>query len=111
MLGVGEDLLDAVDLDDLAGAHHGDAVGELGHQPHVVADQDHRGADIVLDLAQGLHDAALDDDIKGTGRFVGDDDAGAEADGGGDADALLHTAAELVRKEVGDFGFEVDSFE
>ena len=36
---------------------------------------------------------------------------GAEADGGGDADALLHAAAELVRKEAGDFGLEVDGFE
>ena len=58
----------------LAGAHHGDALGELGHQAHVVADQDDRGAELVLDLAQGLHHPALDDDIEGAGRFVGDDD-------------------------------------
>ena len=48
-------------------------------------------------LSQRLHHLALDDDVERAGRLVGDDHLGPQADGDGDADALLHAAAQLVR--------------
>ena len=45
--GVGEHLAHRRDLDQPAGIHHRDPVDELRHQAHVVADQDHRGVDLV----------------------------------------------------------------
>ena len=67
-----------------------------------MADQDDRGADRLLHPPQGLDNLALDDDVEGAGRLVGDDHLRPQADGDGDHHALLHAAAELVRVAIGD---------
>ena len=48
-IGVGEDVAHAADLDQLAGVHDAEAVDELRHQAHVVADQDDGRAQLLLD--------------------------------------------------------------
>ena len=70
---VGEDLADRADLDQPPGVHHRHPVDELRHQAHVVADQDHRGAELVLHAVERLHHLALDDHVERAGRLVGDD--------------------------------------
>ena len=49
-------------------------VGELGDESHVVADQDDGRAELALQLTERLHHLALDDDVEGARRLVGDDD-------------------------------------
>jgi hypothetical protein len=95
--GAGDDLGDWRHLDEPSGVHDGEAVDELRHQPHVVADQDHRRAQLLLYTRQGCHNLALHDDVERAGRLVGDDDLGPQARRDSDAGALLHAARELVR--------------
>ena len=40
--GTRQDVVDRPDLDEAAGVHDADEIGELGDQAHVVADQDDR---------------------------------------------------------------------
>ena len=111
VLRVLDDLADRTELDELAQFHHREVVHRLGHQPHVVADEDEARADLALNLAQGLHDLALGDDIERGGRLVGDDEVGFQADADGDADPLLHAARQLVRIELPGRGGQADAFE
>ena len=108
MLGVGEHLADRADLDQPSRIHHRHLVDELRHQPHVVADQDDRGADLLADAIDRLHHLALGDHVERAGRLVGDDHLRAQQDADGDADALLHAAAELVGVHAEDARVEID---
>ena len=74
VLGVGEHLARCSDLDQPPGIHHRHPVDELGHQAHVVADQDDGGVDLALDLVDRLHHLALGHHVERAGRLVGDDD-------------------------------------
>ncbi|GAB2860427.1 hypothetical protein GCM10027074_29540 [Streptomyces deserti] len=82
-------------LDDLAGAHDEDVVGEGPDDVQVVAEQDDGDA-TGRDRRQLVDDAALGQRVLTGGGFVGDDDTGAEQQGLGEYDALLLTAGELV---------------
>ena len=93
--GARDDLGDRRDLHQPSGIHDAEPIDELRHQPHVVADQDDRGAQVLLHPAERLHDLALHHDIERTGRLVGDDHLGPQADGDGDAGALLHPAGQV----------------
>ena len=106
-----EDLAHRRDLHQPPGVHHPQAMDELGHQPHVVADQDHRRAELLLDASQGFHHLALDDHVERAGRLVGQNHLGPQRDGDGDAHALLHAAAQLVWEAVGNFRLEPDLVE
>ena len=108
MLRRGDDLADRRDLDQPAGVHHAEPIDELRHQAHVVADQDDRRAELLLHAAERLHHLALHHDVERAGRLVGDDHLGAQADGDGDADALLHAAGQLVRIHVRHLGRQAD---
>ena len=92
-----EDVPHRADLHEPARIHDADAVRELRHQAHVVPDEDDGRADLLLDLAERLQHLLLHDHVERAGRLVGDDDLRAQRDRHGDADALLHAAAELVR--------------
>ena len=107
-LRLGEDLADRRDLHQPAGVHDAEAVDELGHQPHVVADQDDRGAQLRLGPGQGVHHLALDDHVERARGLVGHDHLRGEAHGDRDAGPLLHAAAQLVREHVADLGVEAD---
>ena len=104
-------LCDTADFDQAPGVHHADAVGALGHQPHVVTDQHHGRAEIGLDLAQGFHDLLLHHHVECAGWLVGDNDFGLQCDANGQAHALLHAAAEFVRVAAGYARIEIDQFE
>ena len=69
------------------------------------------GAELRLNPAQRVDHLPLDDDVEGAGRLVGDDDLGLQADRDGDADALLHAAAQLVRVHLGHLRRQADPFE
>ena len=72
---VREDVAHRRELDDLARVHHPKSIHRLRHQPHVVSDQNHRRANFVLYLLQGVQNLALHDDVERAGRLVGNDDA------------------------------------
>ena len=75
---------------------------------HVVRDRD-RGAAEPLDA---IDDQPVDhrahDRVEAGGRLVEEQDVGLGGDGAGQADALLHAAGELRRREVADAGGEPD---
>ena len=111
MLRRGDDLRDRRDLHQAAGIHHAEPVDELRHQSHVVADQNDRRAKFLLHAGKRHHHLALHHDIERAGRFVGDDHLGAQADGDGDAGALLHAAGQLVRIHLRHLGRQADQAE
>ena len=73
-----------------------------------MADQDHGGAQLVLHATDRLHHLALYHHVERTGRLVGDDHLGAQENRNGDTDALLHAAAQLVGKHVGDCRLQIN---
>jgi len=93
-----EQALDRPPLDHLPLAHHDQLVDELRHQSHVVADQHQPGAASLLHVLERLHDQPLSHHVEGAGRLVGDQQLRVEADGDGDAGALLHPARQLMRE-------------
>ncbi len=62
-------------LDDLAGAHHRDAVAHLADHREIVADEQQRQAGRVAQILQQVQDLRLDRDIERGGRLVADDQA------------------------------------
>ena len=87
-------------LDDLALVHHGDAVGEVGDDAHVVGDQHDRGAELVAAATQQVEDLGLHRHVERRRRLVGDEHRGVERERHRDHDALLLPARELVRVVV-----------
>ena len=85
-------------LDDAAGIHHQDAVGEVEDRADVVADEEHREALLRLEPAHVLEDRVLHDDVEAGGRLVEEDELRVEGQGQREVDALLHAAGELVRE-------------
>ncbi len=68
----------------------GETLGELGHQAHVVPDQNDRCADFIFYAVNSLHDLTLGYHIQGTGRLIADDHLGLEQDADGNTNALFH---------------------
>ncbi len=77
--------------------HDADPVGEPGHNAHVVGDQHHGGAGVVLQLGHQVQHLGLHGDVQGRGRLVGDQQLRPAGHGGGDHHPLAHAAGELVR--------------
>src|SRR5438477_627179 len=67
MLRSRKEVLNISDLHKATTAHHGHPLGELRHQTHVMADQDHRRPEIVLHSAQRLNNSSLHHDVQGAG--------------------------------------------
>ena len=82
-------------LDDLAGAHHRDPVGDALDDGEVVADQQHGGAAGPQRVEQ-LEDLRLDGHVEGGGRLVGDEQRRRQRDRRGDEGALAQPAGELA---------------
>ena len=99
-----EDLGDRPGLDRLARVHDADAVAGLEHQPEVVADEQHRGAELAAEGLDEVDDAGLDGDVERRGRLVEDQERRPRHQRHGDDDALLLAAGELVRVAVEDAG-------
>ena len=97
----GDDVADRRHFDQPPRIHDPQAVDELRHQADVVADQDHRGAELGLHPAERFHDLPLYDHVERAGRLIGNDHFRPQTDRDGDAGALLHAAGQLVRVSVG----------
>ena len=101
LLGVGvlrrvEDLLHTAGLHHDAVLHHHDAVGEVGHDTHVVRDQDDRRIQPLVQVPQQIEDLGLHRDVERRGRFVGDEQKRIARDRLGDHRTLPLPARELM---------------
>ena len=63
-------------LDRPAGVHHQDVVGQLGDHAEVVGDDDDRGVELRLQVADQVEDLRLHGDVERGGRLVGDQQLG-----------------------------------
>ena len=104
-----EDVGGAALLDQPAGIHDAEPVGEVGVHRHVVGDEEHRRADLALHLADHRQHVLLHHDVERGGRLVGDDEFGPADGGERDGDALAHAAGELVRIGVEHVGLEMQA--
>ena len=77
--------------------HHHHVVGHLGDHAHVVGDQDHREAALLLQPADQLQDLRLGGHIQRRGGFVGDQDARFRGEREGDHHPLAQSAGQLER--------------
>ena len=100
----GEQLADLGLLDLAAGIHDDDPPRRLGDDAEIVGDQDHRGAELALQLDDQFEDLRLDGDVERRGRLVGDQHLGIAGERHGDHGALAHAARELVRIFLGALG-------
>ena len=98
--GAVEDVEDRRLLDDCAVLQHRHVVGDLADDAEVVADPDHRGAEVALQLADQIDDLRLRRDVQRGGRLVGDQQFGVAGQRDRDHHALTLTARELVRVGV-----------
>ena len=97
VLGGGEDRPGRAGLDDLAGLHHRDAVGDAADDAEVVGDEEHPHALGLLDVGEERQDLRLDGDVERGGRLVGDQHVGAVGERHRDHHPLALAAGELVR--------------
>ncbi len=81
----------------VAAVHDQHAVGDLGHDAHVVGDEDDAHLHLGLEAADQFEDLRLDRDVEGRGRLIGDEQLRLAGQGHGDHHALAHAAGELVR--------------
>src|SRR4051812_11778373 len=79
------------------GIEHDHPLRRLGHDAQIVRDEDHRGAELVLQLADEIEDLRLDRHVERGGRLVGDQHLRIAGERHGDHHALAHAAGELVR--------------
>src|SRR5260370_2274707 len=96
----GEDLLPSRYLDDLAEIHDRDTVRHVLDDREIVADEEQRDAELLLQVLQQVDDLRLDRDVERRDRFVADDEFGLCRECPGDADALELTTGEFVRPTV-----------
>ena len=95
--GSGEQRGDRRALDDPAGVHHRDVVGDLGDHAEIVRDEDDRGAGLLAQRAHQVEDLRLDRDVERGGRLVGDQQLRPARQRHRDHHALAHAAREPVR--------------
>jgi hypothetical protein len=91
-------------LDEIAGVHDGDAVGDLRDYGEIVRDEKHGQAEFGAEVGEQGKNLRLDGDIEGGGGFIGDEKLRAVDDGHGDHDALAHAPGKLVRVVAGTTG-------
>ena len=84
-------------LDQACRIHDAEAVRQIGVHAHIVGDEQERGADLALDVADHAEHVLLHDDVERRRGLVGDDEVGPADGGERDGDALAHAAGELVR--------------
>ncbi len=109
MAGLVKEGFDGGVLDDFAGVHDGNGVGDLGDDGEVVSDQHDGHLLRGLELAEKVEDLGLDGYVESSGGLVGDKHGGAAGKGHGDHDALAEAAAELVGISVKALGGGADA--
>ena len=92
-----EDLPDGRLLDLSSPPHHDHPIRDLGDHPHIMSDEHHRHADLVLKGGDQLQNLRLDGDIEGGGRLVGDEELRPAGEGHRDHHPLTHAAGEEMR--------------
>ena len=95
--GAGEEGLLGADLDQAAGVHDGDPIGEIGDHGQVVGHVEGAHAVGAGQLANGLEHVRLRGHVQRRGRLVEDDHLGPAGERHGDRHALLLAAGELMR--------------
>lgn len=95
-----EDLVHAPLLDHMTAIHDDHLIGEIGHNTHVVRDDEHRGTEFVAGETQQIEDLGLHRHVECRRRLIGENESGIEHEGHGDDDALLLAARELMRVVV-----------
>ena len=94
---VAEHRLDRALLHQAAGIEHADALAHLRHDGEVVGDEEHRRAELRLQVGDQLEHLGLDGRVEAGGRLVEDQELGIGGERHRDDDALLHPAGQLVR--------------
>ena len=89
------------ELDQVAGVHDGDAVGDVRNDGEIVRDEEHRQSEFVAEVVEQVEDLLLNGDIERGGGLVGNEQLRAVDDGHGDHDALAHASGELMRITAG----------
>ena len=84
-------------LDDAAGIHHRDPVGDLGDHAEIVGDHHDRHAELALERQKQVEDLRLGRDVERRGGLVGDQELGPAHQRHRDHHALAHAAGQLVR--------------
>ncbi len=84
-------------LDDAAGIHHRDPVGDLGDHAEIVGDHHDRHAELALERQKQVEDLRLGRDVERRGGLVGDQKLGPAHQRHRDHHALAHAAGQLVR--------------
>ena len=97
MLGRGEHALDRALLDDLAGIHNADPVGEFAHDAEIVGNEQHRHAEPLLRVLEQFQNLRLHRDVERGGRLVGDQQVRLVRQRHGNHHALTLAARELMR--------------
>nr|WP_292799588.1 hypothetical protein [Microbacterium sp.] len=87
-------------LDDVAVFHHHDVVGHVGHDAHVVRDEDDRRVELGVEVAQQVEDLGLHCHIERRRGLIGDEHTRLQGDGLGDHRTLSLSTGELVRVGV-----------
>ncbi|MNL05159.1 hypothetical protein D3C87_1257420 [compost metagenome] len=95
-----ENLLDRPHLYQPAGIKHGNAVGCLGDDAHIMGDQHDSRLLFLAELAQQRDDLRLDRHVKRRRRFIGDDQFRRRRKCERYDDALAHAAGELMRMVI-----------
>jgi hypothetical protein len=101
MQGPAEHVVTGTELHDAPEVHHRHPIAEVLHHGEVVGHEQHGEVQPALEVAQQVEDLRLDRDVEGRDRLVGDEQAGLDGQGAGDADALALPAAELVGVAAG----------
>ena len=89
------------ELDQVAGVHDGDAIGDVRDDGEIVRDEEHRQSEFVAEIVEQIEDLLLDRDVERGSGLVRDEQLRAVDDGHGNHDALAHASRELVRIAAG----------
>src|SRR5260370_31022177 len=97
MVGPMEHLCRGAHFQELAGAHHAEARGDVRHEGQAVRDENIGQSEVALEFLQKEENLRADGNIESGDGFVGDDQLWLEYQGPSDADALALAAGEFVR--------------
>jgi len=97
MRGRSENIGLRAELDQVAGIHDGDAIGDVRDDGEIVRDEEHRQSEFVAQVVQQVENLLLNCDIERGGGLVGDKQLRTVDDGHSDHDALAHASGELMR--------------
>ena len=97
MAGIGEHARGLPSLDDLSLAHDDHVVGDPPDDVEIMGDEQHRHAELGLQVFQELEDLRLHGDVERGRRLIGDQKIGTIGERHGDHHPLALSARELVR--------------